>query len=103
MATFINCTPHAVCLNDGTVFAPSGNRAMVGTNYGPVNKNGIAEQTHGDVTGLPEPQPDTFYIVAAPVLAAVKHLRSDVVAPATAHPDCVRENGQPKSVPFFVR
>jgi hypothetical protein len=29
--------------------------------------------------------------------------RSDLVSPATGHPDCVRENGQIKSVPGFVR
>jgi hypothetical protein len=41
--------------------------------------------------------------VSAVVLAAVGQSRPDVVAPATGHPQCVRENGLIQSVPGFVR
>ncbi len=44
---------------------------------------------------------ETIYIVSGMVAAAAK--RSDVVAPATGHPACVRENGQVVSVPGFVQ
>lgn len=51
-----------------------------------------------------EPEEGTIYIVSALVLAAAKEKgRTDVVAPATGHPDCVRENGFIVSVPGFVR
>lgn len=41
---------------------------------------------------------------SAMVLAAAKNKgRTDVVAPATGHPDCKRENGFIVSVPGFVR
>ena len=64
--------------------------------------NGICQQVFGDVTGLPEPKEDTVYIVSALVLAATD--RQDVVAPATGHPGCVRnEKGLIESVPGFVR
>ena len=48
------------------------------------------------------------YIVSAMVLAAnnskPRHKRrGDLVAPATGHPDCIRENGFIVSVPGFVR
>jgi hypothetical protein len=54
---------------------------------------------------LPEPADNTLYIVSALVLTAAKAQgRTDVVAPATGHPECVRdEKGFIKSVPGFVR
>lgn len=51
-----------------------------------------------------KPEEGTIYIVSALVLAAAKEKgRTDVVAPATGHPDCVRENRFIVSVPGFVR
>ena len=61
-------------------------------------------QVFGAVEGLPEPQPGTLYIVSAMVLSALAGSRSDVVAPATGHPACVRnDKGHILSVPGFVR
>lgn len=102
--TFVNLTPHALNLNDGTVL-PSQGVARVSTSFTDF-KDGVCCVTYGDVEGLPAPQDGVTYVVSAMVLAAVKAVsdRTDVVAPATGHPDCVRnEKGQIVSVPGFVR
>ena len=99
---FINLTPHAIMLNDGTTFQPSGIVARVQAGFTAFNSDGICSQQFGDVQDLPEPVEDTIYIVSAMVLASC--LRSDVVAPATGHPDVIRNaSGQIVSVPGFVR
>lgn len=54
---------------------------------------------YGEIENLPEPEEGTIYIVSA---AAKEKGRTDVVAPATGHPDCKRENGFIVSVPGFV-
>jgi hypothetical protein len=99
-ANFINCTPHALTLNDGTVIPASGQVARVAASFTQFDENGVCKQVFGDVQGIPAPQEGTLYIVSALVLAASD--RTDLVAPATGHPDCVRENGMIKSVPGFV-
>ena len=100
-ANFINCTPHALVLNDGTVIPASGQVARVAASFTQFDENGVCKQVFGDVQGIPAPQEGTLYIVSALVLAASD--RIDLVAPATGHPDCKRENGMIKSVPGFVR
>lgn len=102
---FINCTPHPIVLNDGRVFEPSGSLARVGQSISDFDENGIAVQSFGEVTGLPAPQPGTIYIVSAMVLPrAQAEGRTDVVAPATGHKDCVRnEKNFIISVPGFLR
>lgn len=101
---FVNLTPHAIKLNDGTVFEPSGIVARVAADLQEVVKvSGVQffRQTFGEVEGLPEEIPGTRYIVSAMVLAA--SYRNDLIAPATSHKDVVRnENGQIISVPGFV-
>lgn len=98
---YINCTPHAINLNDGTVFPPSGTVARVTSSYEEVEP-GVYRQTYGNVTDLPAPVVGTRYIVSAIVLAAVGG-RADCVAPATGHPEVVRnEKGHIMSVPGFV-
>lgn len=99
--TFINCTPHAIVLNNGTVFQPSGVIPRVYDIYGDL-ENGIMTISQGQVQGLPEKVEGTFIIVSAMVMNASD--RGDIVAPATGHKDCVRnEKGQIVSVPCFVR
>lgn len=99
---FVNCTPHDIKLNDGTIFTASGVVARVSASYTEFDENGICQQVFGDVTDLPESKENTVYIVSALVLAATD--RQDVVAPATGHPGCVRnEKGLIESVPGFVR
>ena len=100
MKTFKNYTPHPIALNDGRTFASEG-LARVSATFSSFDENGVCSQ----VTGLPEPADNTLYIVSALVLTAAKAQgRTDVVAPATGHPECVRdEKGFIKSVPGFVR
>lgn len=100
---FVNLTPHTIKLNDGRKFPPSGDIARVSDEFGEFDIDGIADVKFGSVTGLPEPEIGHIYIVSAMVAAAVKG-RTDVVSPATGHPETVREkNGQIVSVPGFVR
>lgn len=98
---FINCTPHTINLNDGRSFEPSGILPRVSSSFTTFSDD-VCEVVYGQVEGLPEPVAGTYYIVSAMVLAACKD-RSDLVAPATGHPACVRENGRIVSVPGFVR
>ena len=101
---FVNCTPHPINLNSGEVFPPSGNVARVSAGFSDFDKDGVCRQTFGEVTGLPEKQEGVVYIVSGLVLAAIGGERSDVVAPATGHPQCIRnEAGHIASVPGFVR
>ena len=102
---FINCTPHAIMLNDGRRFEPSGSVARVSQKISEFDELGIATQSFGEVQGLPEPSDGTIYIVSAMVLGrAQAEGRTDVVAPATGHKDCVRdEAGRIVSVPGFLK
>lgn len=103
--TLVNLTPHALSFNDGRVLEASGTIARVSSSYTSFDKDGICEQTFGNVQGLPEPVDGTLYVVSALVLSAAKGSgRNDIVAPATGHPECVRnEAGQIVSVPGLVR
>ena len=103
--TFVNCTPHAIKLNDGRVFEPSGLIARVSQTISNFDENGIAVQSFGLVTNLPEKRYGTVYIVSAMVLGrAQAEGRDDVVAPATGHKDCVRDDaGRIVSVPGFLK
>ena len=92
---------------DGTIYPASGKIARVANTFSNFC-NGIAKVFYGDIENLPEPKRGTMYIVSAMVLSAEKgkHInlrRKDLVAPATGHPECKRENGFIVSVPGFVR
>lgn len=95
-----NFTPHTISLNDGTSF-PSEGLARVGNTFTSFDENGVCRVEYGEVEGLPEPEDGVLLIVSAMVLAASD--RPDLVAPATGHPDCVRNEGRIVSVPGFVR
>ena len=97
---FINLTPHTINLNDGRSFAPCACTARVSSTHTPFEGD-VCEVQFGACEGLPPQVDGVMYIVSALVAAAAK--RSDLVSPATGHPACVRENGQIKSVPGFVR
>ena len=104
---FVNLTPHDIKLNDGTVYPATGKIARVANTFSNFC-NGIAKVFYGEVENLPEPKRGTMYIVSAMVLSAENakpksYRRKDLIAPATGHPDCVRENGFIVSVPGFVR
>ena len=99
---FVNCTPHVLHLNDGRKLPTSGSIARVKATFTDFD-GGICRQEFGNVEDLPEPEDGKVFIVSAIVLAALAGSRNDVVAPATGHPACVRENGRIISVPGFVR
>lgn len=97
---FINLTPHSIYLNDGTLFPASGNIARVSVSFKETG-NGFYTQVFGKVENLPASVEGVYYIVSAMVFSATD--RKDVVAPATGHPECVRNGkGQIISVPGFV-
>lgn len=99
---FVNCTPHEVKLNDGRVFTPSGIVPRVSQSYCDTENPDILRTTYGSVENLPDPVPGTYYIVSALVREACKD-RGDLVSPASAHPECVRnEKGHIVSVPCFL-
>ena len=104
-ATFVNCTPHTIYLNDGRAFEPCGSVARVAQLISEFDEDGIAVQSFGEVMGLPEPRPNTYYIVSALVLSrAQAEGRNDVVAPATGHKACIRDEKKfIVSVPGFLR
>lgn len=100
---FINTTPHAVTLNDGRVFDANPIAVRNEQFHGEII-NDICQSSFGDVVGLPEPQVGVTYIVSLPTLLMIGNLRNDVVAPATNHPNTVRnEKGHTVSVPCFIR
>ena len=112
MATkFVNLTPHPVVVVGEecpskveskeelekyivATIPPSGEVARVAT-----SKEKIAEidgipvyrTRFGEVYGLPEPEPNTVYIVSILVLQAVAGKRTDVVAPDTSPSGAVRD------------
>lgn len=91
-----------ITLNSGVNY-PSQGTARVSNSFTNFDNDGICDVVYGNVSGLPDPKPNTIYIVSALVLAALKGKRDDIVAPATGHPDCVRKDGFIVSVPGFVR
>lgn len=101
---FRNFTPHSIVLNDGTIYSSEG-LARVQASFSEFDENGVCQQVFGEVTGLPSPEEGVLLIVSAMVLSAAQTQgRVDVVAPATGHPACVRnEQGHIVSVPGFVR
>lgn len=97
---FLNYTPHEIKINDGTSY-PSIGTARVSATFTDFDQDGICHQEFGEVEGLPEPQEGVMLIVSAMVLGASS--REDLVAPATGHPDTIRnEKGHIVSVPGFI-
>jgi hypothetical protein len=104
MATFINCTPHAITVAE-TVFEPSGSVARVNmeTEILPsIDGFNVETATPVGLENLPETTDGVYLIVSAMVLEAGKKLgRSDLVAPNTSK--AIRnEKGHIVSVPGFV-
>ena len=104
---FINLTPHDIKLNDSTIYPATGKIARVENTFSNFCC-GISKVFYGEIENLPEPEDGVYYIVSAMVLAANNsqprcRRRGDLVAPATGHPNCKRENGFIVSVPGFVR
>ena len=101
MKKFVNLTPHGIKLNDGREFLPSGKVARVATSF-EQKSDDFCSVVWGEIENLPEPKAGTFFVVSALVKAAT--MRQDVVAPATGHPDTVRnDKGHIVSVPCFIQ
>jgi len=99
MNEIINLTPHPITVGK-TTFPPSGTIARVKAGFTPI-VDGVCHQTFGDVEGLPAPQEGVRFVVSGLVFAATE--RTDVFAPATGHPDVVRnEQGHIVSVPCLI-
>ena len=108
MTTLVNVTPHALNFNNGMVLKPSGTVARVSSTFqqvGEVEGLPIFSTEYGEIEDLPESVADTFFIVSAIVLEAIKRegKRTDCLGPATFHKEVVRnEKGQIQSVPGFT-
>ena len=98
--TITNLTPHPITIGKRTIM-PSGMIARVSVEFTEI-KDGVCEQTVGEVEGLPDPQDGVRYVVSGMVLSATDRL--DVFAPATGHPLVVRnDKGHILSVPCLVQ
>lgn len=84
-ANIINLTTHPITdLMTGITYPPSGIVARADTNKKLVSKTGqpaIYEYESCNLDGLPEPKPNTLYIVSNMALNAVPKDRQDVIAP----------------------
>ena len=106
---FINLCPHPIRVMgaDGNVQTfPSQGVARCATSQATLPEMAgfrVVETTLGAVTGLPECQPGTVYIVSGLVLSAVKALRADVVGPDTGPTQVRLPNGQTDYVMGFTR
>ena len=85
MTEIINLTTHEITdTMTGITYRPSGIVARADTKKNLVSKPGqpaIYEYTVVNLEGLPEPKPNTLYIVSNMALNAVPKDRTDVVAP----------------------
>lgn len=85
MTKIINCTPHTITFMDGNnsvlaTIEPSGTIARASQTRDRVSEvNGIPvnQCSYGAVTGLPDPQPETIYLVSALTAQACRD-RNDV-------------------------
>ena len=97
---YINCTPHNIVFNNGTVYQTTNRLARVSSSFSPI-VNGECHQVFGNVENLPEAITGTKFIVSGMVFSASN--RKDIVAPATGHPETKRnDKGHIVSVPCFI-
>jgi len=105
----VNLTPHEIrVVKDDceVIIPPSGGVARVKTEQvevGSIDGIPVVKTEFGEVEGLPDPEPNTIYIVSSIVAQAVAGEREDVVAPDTG-PTAIRdENGRIVAVRRFQR
>jgi len=98
MPKFVNLTPHPIVIktpNRDITIPPQGTVARVAVSQvkvGEIDDIPVVKNTYGDVVGLPDPAPNTVYVVSGLVLSALQGKgRSDVVAPDTG-PTAIRDN-----------
>jgi len=98
--TLENCTPHEIIIvidnQEPIVIPPSGiipRVKSVVTNLGTINCIPVVRTELGEVENMPNPKPNTIFIVSSFVAQALTH-RSDVVSPDTSPSSVIRdENG----------
>jgi hypothetical protein len=98
--TLENCTPHEVAIvtdnQEPIVIPPSGIIPRVKstvTNLGTINGIPVMKTELGQVENMPNPKPNTIFIVSSFVAQALTH-RPDVVSPDTSPSSVIRdENG----------
>lgn len=102
----INLTPHAICVQSGKktkVYPGAETPARVSFTQsiaGEVDGFPVSQTHYGEVTGLPDQAPDTFYIVSMVVKAAAPN-RTDLLCPDSGR--AIRgADGQIIAVPGFV-
>ena len=107
----INLTPHAICLNDGRIFEPSGTVARITKDFVPGRTIDGISTWRAVIIGMENVPPSindgNTYIVSGMVLEALGGFEPDfysnVVAPSTGHPSTIRnEAGHIISVAGFV-
>lgn len=99
MKKLVNLTPHIIniCNEEGAIISSieSSGVARVATTstvIGDINGVPVVKNVFGNVTGLPEPEAGTVFIVSMIVKSAVPH-RDDVVVPDTSPSSVVRDSG----------
>lgn len=107
----VNLTPHDIVVYDGVEFftiPASGTVARVAVSQEEVHRGlgvPVVRNAYGEVENLPEPQPDTYFIVSSLVLEALRKegcTRTDILAPDTG-PTAIRdEQGRIAAVRRFV-
>lgn len=96
----INLTPHEVVILVGGKplrLAPSGRVARLEVAESEAGVDGIpvVRTQFGEITGLPDPEPETFFVTSTIVAQAAARLgRRDVVAPDTGPTAIRNEKGQ---------
>jgi hypothetical protein len=103
----INKTPHQIVIRlesgDVTIPAtlPAARVAVGNVELQPVDGIPVSAQQFGAVENLPEPTPNTWYVVSVIVAQALPE-RHDLLRPDSG-PDAIRENGQIVAVRRLVR
>jgi hypothetical protein len=103
MVEFINLTPHEMVIYDEEGknvilrIPPSGKIARVATDsriIGKVDNIPVRKTVYGEIIGLPDPRPNTIYLVSTVLLMALKEKgihRPDVLSPDTTSDSAVRD------------
>jgi len=103
MINIINCTPHPINIVSHGEIKPSGIIPRVSTTEveaGNIEGIPCVTQSRGVVTGMPEPEKDTIFIVSGFVFNATD--RKDVVAPDTGKTAIRNEKGHIIAVTRFI-
>lgn len=101
---YINLTPHTISITNGATYQSEGT-CRVSSTHNQVGSDPLTYIVeYGAIEGLPEPEEGKIYIISLIALNVAKsNGRTDCVAPASGHPDVIRNKGQIVSAPGFVK